>query len=359
MYRRFDDSRAQASNAFWQFSAPFHLIFAAALFGGVIAATASATAAHPADPTAPYLGVYTGGDGPEHDKYISTIFRTYGHPYLIDSTNEVVAPRGASLSFASAAEIFSPRFHLNPTLHASVSGGANSSGNLTGGADASANASFRDILTIKNLPLGTSRGYPFMINFTYDGTLAGVGDQHSASQGWANVALNVGLYDLDQPNVYSISGKGLSTLPVDEAPVGSIGGVNGATDGELKASLNVKTGMRLMLEGSIDMYGNARGGDPAGAYFNADFGNSFRFDGIKIYADETLTTELTGYTIESALGFDYLVNVVPEPASLNLLASVGVLFGAALRRRLYLYSSNSIATPGSAFTKGFITSREA
>ena len=87
-----------------------------------------------------------------------------------------------------------------------------------------------------------------------------------------------------------------------------------------------------MLEGSIDLYGNATGGDPLGAIFNADFSNSLRFGGIRIYTDDTRTTELTGYTIESAFGFDYRVNVVPEPASLAQLAIAAVLFGTPRRK---------------------------
>jgi len=333
MYRNFDESRVLVPSQFRNLAAPSHLILAAATLWGVIAAAAPATAARPADPYKPYVGLYTGSE-PENDKYISTRFDKEDGSYLLSSSVDWLNPYGVAQSSARVSEVRYGDVYWNPDLHASVSGEAKSVGYLSGSMDASVDVSFRDIITIKELPPGIIHGYPFVIDFTYDGALVGTGDKYSASRGWVGVGLNFSLSDLDQPNIRASSGAGFSTLPKDEVSGGYQGGVDGAVAGEIKMRLNVKAGARLMIEGSIDMYGNASGGDPAGATFNADFSNSVRFNGIHIYTDDTLTTELTGYTIDSAFGFDYRVNVVPEPASFTQLAIVGVLFGALRRNWL-------------------------
>ena len=332
MYRNFDDSHVLVSGPFWNLASPPRLILAATIFWGVIAAAAPARAAFPTDPNQPYIGVYAGDVGPEYDKLITTRFDAEDGSYLLSAFNDAGNPHGESHSSARVSEARYEFNYLNPDLHASVSGEAKSVGDLSGSVDATVNASFRDILTIKGLPPGAS-SYPFVIVFTYEGTMAGSGDKGSASRGWANVAINFSLSDVDQPDKRDFSGTGLSTLPIDEAPGGYLSGRKGRVSGPLEMLLNVEAGAHLMIEGSIDMYGNATGGDASGAIFKADFSNSVTFGGIHIYTDDTLTTELTGYTIESAFGFDYRVNVVPEPATLTQLAIVGVMFGA-LRRKL-------------------------
>lgn len=329
MYHDFHDSRVLVSSPLRHLATPSHLILAAITLWGLIVSAAPAKAARPVDPYQAYIGLKT-GDGPEDDKFISTRLEGESGSSLLSSSIAHFSPHGISRSRARISQNYLP--YVNPDLHAGIDGRANSVGYLSGSMDATVDVSFRDIITINDLPPGIIHGYPFVVDFTYDGALVGTGDKLSASQGWANVGLNLSLSDLDQPNNRSSDSKAFSTLPEGEAPIGYLGGTAGSIAGDLKVILNVKAGARLMIEGSIDMYGNATGGDHIGAAFFADFSNSVRFNGIHIYTDDTLTTELTGYTIESAFGFDYRVNPVPEPASLTLLAIVGVLFGTSRRK---------------------------
>ena len=337
MHRDFDDSRVLVSSPLGHLAAPLQLILAATALWGVIGLAAPAHACpygpRPTDPTEAYVAVCT-GVGPDYDKFITTRFDKEDGSYVLSAFHGAGNPHGVAHSSARVSEARFGDIYLNPDLHASVSGEAKSIGefgNISGSIDAAANVSFRDVIFIHQLPPGNLY-YPFVIDFDYEGTLAGTGDSSSASQAWANVVFNLSLYDLEHPDPVVVDSEVLSTLPQGEAPVESVAGLHGPVNGSLKLKLYITEDTRLVIEGSIDMLGNATGGDPLGAIFNADFSNSVRFRGIHIYTDDTLTTELTGYTIESAFGFDYRVNPVPEPTSLALLAIVGVLFGTPRRK---------------------------
>ena len=198
MYRNFDDSRILVSSPYWNLAAPSHLLLTATILCGVIAAAAPTQAARPTDPYEAYIGLTTGSD-PEHDKYISTRFDKEDGSYLLSSFSHWDNPFGVAQSNARVTETRFNDIYLNPDLHASVSGEGQSVGNLSGSIDASVDVSFRDIITIKELPPGAS-SYPFVIVFTYEGDIYGSGDKRSASRAWANVAINFSLSDLDQPD---------------------------------------------------------------------------------------------------------------------------------------------------------------
>jgi hypothetical protein len=243
----------------------------------------------------------------------------------VSATDTGSAPFGLGHVEITASVGTSSNFILNPDLHASVIGYADSTDRRTGQAGGLANASFRDIVRFRGAQFET-----FILEYAVTGNLVGTYVPSGAAFGQATAVLNLGISRLDGSG-FSI-GYGI-TLDTEE-------GQSGPFDFNFGLSGRLLPERDYVLSGSLDVgaYGWSAAGTGVPSTFAADFGSTMKFMGFRFYTDDTYSTEVQGVTVQSAFGFDYRVaddgapTAVPAPSSLVLLAGgIGLL--AAWRRR--------------------------
>lgn len=295
----------------------------ATLVGGTDPAAACPSGPRPTGNDARYVAACAG----QNDEVV--LIRPPSGPLTlgtaVSATDTHSAPFGLGHVEITASVGTSSNFILNPDLHASVIGYADSTDRRTGEAGGNATASFRDIVRFKGAPFET-----FILEYAVTGNLVGTYVSSGAAFGQAIAVLNLGISRLDGSGFREGFGLTLDT----EA------GQSGPFDFNFGLSARLQPDRDYVLSGSLDVraYGYSAAGAGVPSTFAADFGSTMKFMGFRFYTDDTYSTEVQGVIVESAFGFDYRVaddgapTVVPAPSSLLLLAS-GIGLVAAWRRR--------------------------
>lgn len=291
----------------------------AGLLGGFAPAQACPSGPRPAgDDGQTYIAACAGSD--DH-VVLTRPTGPLGTGFLVSAT-EVASDKLAGIAIKAGVSAVS-NFIVNPDLHASAFGYANSTLVSTGGADGEAMVSFRDFVTFKSTRLGVVF---FTLEYQLDGILTGTHLASEAAFGQAVASLNLAV---GVPNSTDSTGAG-KALDTEE-------GDSGVLSFKVTVERDIDLAYTWEVRGMLDVraFGTATAGFSAD--FAADFGSTAKFLGMHFYTDASKTTELFDITPVSAFGFTYTSSApdrgpIPEPSSLALLAAAIGCIGMVRRR---------------------------